>query len=71
MKQQTATKGPAEVHIYKNKTVSEKERKFVENEFNAIGKTLLRFLKVGEERKIYDRTKEAILTENTMLPHYY
>ena len=46
----------------------EKVRKQTEAEFNSIGKAMIRFLKVGDGRKHDDRIKEAMLTENVMLP---
>ena len=66
-------KAAAEEHIKNDDIVNEKTRKYTEAEFNSIGKAMLRFLRVGAGRKHNDRIKEAILTENVMLPslsHY-
>ena len=57
-----------EVHIKDDEKITEKTRKHIESEFNAIGKGMLRFLRVGAGKKHDDRIKEAILTENVMLP---
>ena len=58
----------AEEHIKDDDKVSEKVRKHTEAEFNSIGKAMIRFLEVGGGRKHDDRIKEAMLTENVMLP---
>ena len=66
-------KAAAEEHIKNDDIVNEKTRKHTEAEFNSIVKAMLRFLRVGAGRKHNDRIKEAILTENVMLPslsHY-
>ena len=61
-------KAAAEEHIKDDEKVTEKVRKQTEAEFNAIGKAMIRFLDVGGGRKHDDRIKEAMLTENVMLP---
>ena len=61
-------KAAAEEHIKDDEKITEKVRKHTEAEFNSIGKAMLRFLRVGSGRKHDDRIKEAILTENVMLP---
>ena len=61
-------KAAAAVHIVEDEIVTEKVRKKVEAEFNATGKAMIRFLGVGGARKADDRIKEAMLTENVMLP---
>ena len=61
-------KAAAEEHIKNDEKVSEKVRKHTEAEFNSIGKAMIRFLEVGGGRKHDDRIKEAMLTENVMLP---
>ena len=61
-------KAAAEVHIKDDIVITEKARKQTESEFNALGKAMIRFLKVGKGRKHDDRIKEAMLTENVMFP---
>ena len=61
-------KAAAEEHVKDGEKVTEKVRKQTEAEFNSIGKAMIRFLKVGDGRKHDDRIKEAMLTENVMLP---
>ena len=61
-------KAAAAVHVETDEVVTDKIRKNVEAEFNATGKAMLRFLEVGRARKPDDRIKEAMLTENAMLP---
>ena len=61
-------KAAAEEHIKDDEKVSEKVRKHTEAEFDSIGKAMITFLEVGGGRKHDDRIKEAILTENMMLP---
>ena len=61
-------KAAAEIHIKEDEKVKEKERKHTEAEFNSMGKAVIRFLAVGGGRKQDDRIKEAMLTENVMLP---
>ena len=61
-------KAAAEVHVKDDENITEKERKHTEAEFNSIGKAMIRFLEVGGARKHDDRIKEAMLTENVMLP---
>ena len=59
--------------VKKKIPLNEKTRKHTEAEFNSIGKAMLHFLRVGAGRKHDDRIKEAMLTENVMLPslsHY-
>ena len=61
-------KQAANEHIKDDEKVSDKVRKHTEAEFNSIGKAMIRFLDVGGARKHDDRIKEAMLTENVMLP---
>ena len=61
-------KEAANEHIKDDEKVTEKVRKHTEAEFNSIGKAMIRFLEVGGGRKHDDRIKEAMLTENVMLP---
>ena len=61
-------KAAAEEHIKEDDILTEKQRKHTEAEFNALGKAMIRFLEVGKGRKHDDRIKEAMLTENVMLP---
>ena len=56
------------MHVKDDEVATEKIRKRTEAEFNATSKAMLRFLRVGSGRKHDDRIKEAMLTENVMLP---
>ena len=58
----------AEEHVKNDKTISEKDRKHTEAEYNGIAKATSRFLRVGEGRKHDGRIVEAVTTHNTLLP---
>ena len=49
-------------------TQREQERKTTENVYDAIGKSKLRFLRVGESRKRDERFVEAVTPHNTTVP---